>query len=200
MTQEKVTLEQLKAAHKAFVEHEPRDLFYKAAIELVRLVFEGKTKLTLAEALAVLLQTWNRAFYRYTPFDSRHFDEIEGLLNRHRQVIEGFRLRTIESFSTEDKDPVSKVFSEFEELLGPVGAAKSLHLLAPEFFPLWDRAIAKACRCPLKKRGQNAPSYCRFMEMMQEQVRNLGTGSDIDQNPLKILDEYYYCKFTKKWV
>jgi hypothetical protein len=200
MTQEKITQEQLKAAHKAFAEHEPRDLFYKAATELVGLIFEGKTKLTLAEALAVLLQTWNKAFYRYTPFDSRHFDEIEGLLDQYRQEIEGFRVRTIESFSTDDKEPVSKIFSDFEEVLGPVGAAKSLHLLAPEFFPLWDRAIAEACRCPLKKRGRNAPSYLRFMEMMQEQISNLGNEAAIDQNPLKILDEYYYCKFTKKWV
>jgi hypothetical protein len=199
MTQEKVTQEQLQEAHRAYAELEPRDLFYKAATELVRLVFEGKTKLTLAEALAVLLQTWNKAFYRYTPFDSRHFDEIEGLLNRHWQVIEGFRVRTIESFSTDDKEPVSKIFSEFEEVLGPVGAAKSLHLLAPEFFPLWDRTIAEACRCALKKKGQNASSYLRFMEMMQEQIRNLGNETGIDQNPLKTLDEYYYCKFTKKW-
>jgi hypothetical protein len=33
----------------------------------------GKTKLSVPEALAVLLQTWNRAFYRFTPFDTQHF-------------------------------------------------------------------------------------------------------------------------------
>lgn len=33
--------------------------------------------------------------------------------------------------------------------------------------------------------------------MMQEQIRNLGKKTGIDQNPLKILDEYYYCKYTK---
>jgi len=41
------------------------DLFYRAATELVSLALEGKTSLSVAEALAVLLQTWNKIFYQY---------------------------------------------------------------------------------------------------------------------------------------
>jgi hypothetical protein len=44
--------------------------------------------------------------------------------------------RSIESLAAEDEQPVMRVFSDFEALLGPVGAAKALHVLAPRFFPL----------------------------------------------------------------
>jgi hypothetical protein len=52
-------------SRRAFEANEPRDLFYRAATELVALAREGRTSLTLAEALAVLLQTWNKAYYRF---------------------------------------------------------------------------------------------------------------------------------------
>ena len=65
------------------------------------------------------------------------------------------------------------MFQDFEEILGPVGAAKALHLLAPEFFPLWDRAIASAYGVPLRKVGRNAEQYLAFIRMTREQVRHL---------------------------
>jgi hypothetical protein len=53
-----ITHDQLKEARKLYEAHEPRDLFYRAATELVELAVDGKTKsLTLSEAIAVLLQT-----------------------------------------------------------------------------------------------------------------------------------------------
>jgi len=63
------TLQEIKAARAVFEERESRDLFYQAAAELVDLAMRGQTALNLAEALAVLLQTWNKAFYRSHPFE-----------------------------------------------------------------------------------------------------------------------------------
>lgn len=59
MTMEIPTIHDLDQSHKDFEILEPRDLFYRAATELVDLAISGKTKLSLAEAIAVLLQTWN---------------------------------------------------------------------------------------------------------------------------------------------
>ena len=44
-----------------------------------------RTSLTVAEALAVLLQTWNKAYYR--KFDSAHFAAIERLLSAHQTEL-----------------------------------------------------------------------------------------------------------------
>jgi len=193
------SLQKLAKARRIFEANEPRDLFYRAATELVDLALRGGTSLTVAEALAVLLQTWNRAYYRYKAFDAEHFSDIERLIRDHQEALRRFRKRRIDSFSDADGSATQRIFHEFEEVMGPVGAAKCLHLLAPRFFPLWDRAIAKACGLALKLKGKNAEQYCRFMRIVQEMVRHLGGEHTIGQNPLKAIDEYNYCSYTKGW-
>jgi hypothetical protein len=94
---------------------------------------------------------------------------------------------------------VQDIFKRFEWLLGPVGAAKALHLLAPRLFPLWDNAIAKANGVRILGRGENAKRYCFFMTAMKEQIEALGGQKRIGRNPLKALDEFYYCK-AKQWT
>jgi hypothetical protein len=69
------------------------DLFYRAATELVTLALEGKTSLTVAEAVAGLLQTWNKMFYQYRRFDSQHFADIERLIRDHLAILITFRQR-----------------------------------------------------------------------------------------------------------
>jgi hypothetical protein len=195
-----LTIREIEAARQAFEAHEPRDLFYRAATELVALALDGRTSLSVAEALAVLLQTWNKMFYRYRRFDSQHFADIERLIRDHRSMLITFRQRSIQSINQEDESEVVRVFKAFEEVLGPVGAAKCLHLLAPRFFPLWDRAIADAYSLPLRPRGRNAERYWRFMGIVKKQVQSLGGEQAIGRNPLKAIDEYNYCKHTKGWI
>ena len=83
----------------------------------------------------------------------------------------------------------------------PVAVAKALHLLAPGFFPLWDKAIAIAYACDYSVSAVNA--YLRFMNIAKrmvekhaETIRPLLTG----KTPLKVLDEYNYAKFARQWV
>jgi len=194
------TIQDIEAARQAFETNEPRDLFYRAATELVSLALEGRTSLSVAEALAVLLQTWNKMFYQYRKFDGQHFADIERLISDHYSLLLTFRQRSIEGFGQEDESEVKRVFKAFEEILGPVGAAKCLHLLAPHFFPLWDRAIAAAYGFSLGKKGTNVEKYCRFMRIVKEQVQSLGGEQAIGRNPLKAIDEYNYCKYTKGWI
>ena len=148
----------------------------------------------------MLLQTWNRAFYRFTPFDSRHFSALDYVVTTNQQDLASLRERSIESFSDEDAVKVERLFGEFEEVLGPVGAVKALHLLAPRFFPLWDRAIAKAYGLALRERGKNADRYRQYMRITKRQYEALSGEHSIGQNLLKVLDEYNYCRYTKHWV
>jgi hypothetical protein len=130
-----LSIRDIEAARQTFEVHEPRDLFYRAATELVALALDGRTSLSVAEALAVLLQTWNKMFYQYRRFDSQHFNDIERLIRDHHLILTTFRQRSIQSLNQEDESNVVSVFKAFEEVLGPVGATKCLHLLAPRFFP-----------------------------------------------------------------
>ena len=96
-----------------------------------------------------------------------------------------------------DEISVRDLFSAFEDVLFPVGAAKCLHLLAPRFFPLWDRAIAVGYGLALDKKGSNAERYWIFMQFARRQIQHLGGGYS-GSNPLKSLDEYNYCIYTKR--
>jgi len=194
------SIQETDAARVAFEENDPRDLFYRAATELVELSIQGATSLTLAEAVAVLLQTWNRAFYRFRRFDNQHFRDIERLLSTHLPSLQAVRARSLDALSNEDELYVKSTFTEFELVLGPVGAAKCLHLLAPRFFPLWDNAIALAYGLRLEGRGRNAGRYWQFMETARHQWISLGGEETLRRNPLKAIDEYNFCKFTKRLI
>lgn len=195
------SLEALQRARKTFEANEPRDLFYRAATELVALAIDQATSLSVAEALAVLLQTWNSSYYRFHgKFDDNHFHELEYVLQKHNVTLMLLRQRTLQSMSQEDEATIASLFSDFEHLLGSVGAAKGLHLLAPTFFPLWDREIAAAYGTGLRKRGANAERYVCFMRHTKAQCEALGSSAVLVGNPLKALDEYNYCRFSRKWL
>lgn len=195
------SIEDLQKARKRFLESEPRDLFYSVATELIESAIKRNTKFTLSEALAVLLRTWNGAYYRFKPFDENHFKEIDHLVKEYAEgIITDFRYRSILSVCERDEDKICKIFNAFEQFLGPVGAAKSLHLLAPKFFPLWDREIAKKYGVSLGTRGTNTGKYWNFMEISRKQCKKLEGKLPQEDNPLKRIDEYNYCRYTKQWI
>ena len=61
------TLEDLDLAHQLYLENEPRDLNYRVAVFMVEHARGRDPAFTLAEALALLLDSWNFAFYRRRP-------------------------------------------------------------------------------------------------------------------------------------
>ncbi|MBI1831230.1 MAG: hypothetical protein HYR84_07260 [Planctomycetes bacterium] len=193
-----ITLSDLEASAAKFKSIEPRGLFYHAATTLVELAIEGNGKLKTAEALAVLLQTWNKAYYQYRPFTEQHFLDIERVIQEHWPALIEFRKRSIGSIIAADEDTVAVVFASFEHVLGPVGAAKSLHLLAPSFFPLWDIESAKAYKVGMRRRGDNSRGYYQFMKITLAQIESLGGNEPIGRNPLKAIDEYNYVEITLK--
>ena len=198
MSDHRISLADIKAAHKQFAAIEPRGVFYRAATELVDLALRRAISLTVAEALAVLLQTWNKNFYRFgNTFDEQHFADIERLLQRYKKPLAAYRQQKIEDLDLNDKPKVVKMFQEFETTLGPVGSAKALHLLAPALFPIWDTAIAQKTGRRLGRLGTNGNRYWDFMRLTRDQCLDLrrqgGKG-----NFLKRIDEYHYCRYTRK--
>lgn len=202
MTVDRPTAEELADAHKEFLEIEPRDLFYRAASELVRLSRTQDTDINLAEAIAVLLLTWNEGFYRFHPnrYSEKHFEAIEELLKTHEATITKFGRRSISAVPDEDKETIQSIFAAFRKVLGPTGAAKALHLLAPTFFPIWDSAIrhayGKRGGVPCAHRSE-APGYWAFMKATAIQYERLS--SEFPPHALlKLLDNYNYCEYTRK--
>lgn len=192
-------LDALTAARLRYKQIEPRDLFYRAAIDLVGRARRGpEAPLTLGEAVAVLLFSWNQAFYRYHRPSNDHVDHVEALIARHRPALDHWRATRLAPKTIGDHRSIETTFGAFEDLLGPVGAAKGLHLLAPTFFPIWDRTIADAYRCSLGVRGTNAPKYVRFMQVTATQCAELERAGSAPIDVVKALDEWNYVTFTRK--
>lgn len=88
------------------------------------------------------------------------------------------------------------LFQEFEkDLGGPVAAAKTLHILVPQVFPLWDRMIARGYHITLANAGSNGKQYWRFMRVARRQCRGLREQGYDKRNLLKRIDERNYVTY-----
>jgi len=136
------TVEDLDVAHDIYVERESRDVFDRAAAKLMKL---ARTRSAKADAAAVLLLTWNARYFRLHP-ERRHtlLADLGELIHGHAACLNGYRARGIRSLQEYEGANVEALFADFQDTLGPVGTAKTLHLLAPKFFPLWDTKIREA--------------------------------------------------------
>src|SRR5579872_2653070 len=129
------TIPQLRKAHRVFAREEARDLFYRVATDLVERSIRGESEMSVGEAVAVLLATWNRRFYqRGRRCDARHVDLIDKTIKARDRLFSGYRSRTIDTLAETDEQDVLKQFASFEQFLGPVGTAKCFTCSHPGSF------------------------------------------------------------------
>lgn len=192
-------LDELMEARRLYRTIEPRDLFYRAANDLVDRAWRGRdSPLNIGEAIAVLLYTWNRPFYQYRPPGPDHVNRIEAVRSLvERSLSEGGEPPNWVRMTAPPTGTVAAIFAQFEEFLWPVGTAKALHLLAPRFFPIWDASIAAAYGCGLGRRGTNASRYVRFRQLAANQCARLSAQPGAPRDLVKALDEWNYVHITK---
>ena len=197
----------IKNGVRLFEKHLPREAMYKTATFLVKHHW-GNSKET-ADGLGVLLLTWNQAFYRYGQFS---FEKLERCIKRKHLTLSSYRVRDISSYSKEDSGAIKKLFGELLASLSiesgkklgvssPVAAAKALHLLAPEFFPLWDDKIARGYKLHYGKKP--AEQYIRFIEVTKQIAGNLPSSLNPSlkgRSAIKLVDEYNFARYTRKWL
>lgn len=200
-----VTQEEFCKGIEEFGKREKRDAMYKVATFIIS-YYWGKP-FDMANGLGVLLLTWNQAFYRYGSFD---FDKLERCININLKKVEFFRKRYITSLLESDEKNITDLFKEFLEALqidlgkiqgrtSPVAVSKALHLLAPDFFPIWDQKIAKAYGYNYYKNPEKKYfSFCRIIKTIADKVEGYIVHSD--KTLIKLIDEYNFSKYTGGWV
>ena len=161
----------------------------------------------MAKAIEVLLLSWNKMFYKYHSFD---INKLKETLHENMDIINNFRKRDISTFKDEDKEKIKILFHDLLESLKikrdqkrpMVSVVKALHMLAPNFFPLLDQEIAKNYEIDYHENPEE--SYLKFMEItkeMIERIRNYKIPEKYrNETLLKLIDEYNYSKFTKRWI
>jgi hypothetical protein len=203
-----VGLTELQRGCREFEVAEPRDSMYRVSRFLLQQWWGDSKK--LVDALGVLLLTWNSAFYRYGAFDE---SLVETCLDENSATIQAFADREIDSFGEGDYSAVERLFLTFHRALGhadgkgesPVGTGKALHLLAPNFFPIWDGYIAEAYNCPFTNEFPQVAYFvfCGRMRKIAIELKeelaeaDVAIGAWLLQKPLlKRIDEYNYVTFT----
>ena len=189
----------------AYEKNEQRDSMYKVATHLMQ-QFWGHPA-DMADALGVLLATWNNAFYRYGSFS---YDSLQTWIEKNLTVIERFRSMEILQYDQPHNKPIAKLFDSLRAALqiasgksagrsSPVSSAKAFHLLAPKYFPIWDDKISKAYGCSYYVDA--AANYLKFIGISKKLASDLSPYAHrVDRSILKLIDEYNYAKYTKKWI
>jgi hypothetical protein len=185
--------------------HKKLNPMYKLARDLVGKSWGNPSK--MVEGVGVLLLTWNQVFYgRFGWFD---FDELEGCIADNYKTIEAFRKRDIFSLSPTDENDIRDLFINFlkatrgrneksgVETKTPVGVSKTLHLLAPKFFPMWDTQIAKDYRCYYYSSDKAADKYICFCKLIKEVAEKVKAYPK-DRTLVKLIDEYNHKTRSKK--
>lgn len=195
------TAQELERAAREFRAREPRAVVYDAAQVLLEGAIEDYEHFSPVVAVSALIQSWNFAYYKNIACDAGHLVDLEFALHSIWTDCLQFRLRDIASFDrAEDRPAVEGVFITLERVLGRVGAPKAMHLIAPSFFPLWDNFIAPAYGIELGPVGQNADGYLAFMEIVKQQAAVVRAILPSRPDVLKVLDEYNYCRYSKRWI
>lgn len=212
---ETLMLNDLRRGHEAYLKHERRDAMYRVATFLVRRFWRNPSEdMDIADSLGVLLLTWNTSFYRYGQLD---LSSLKDCIDKNVDTIEGFKKRDIKTLNDSDEAAVKELFNRFllalqiakykngEKAQSPVSVAKGLHILAPDFFPMWDGEIAKAYRCYWYSPDRGALKYWQFMLRMKKIVEFLhGQHNEVKvlsgRPVLKLIDEYNYSRFSKDWL
>jgi hypothetical protein len=202
MSQVTISPAYLEKGEDAFQKNEGRDSMYHVASFLLEQWWGQFAE--MADALAVLLLTWNQAFYRYESFRA---EQLEAFLkdDTNWRLIEEFRGRNIKTLTGADEPRIEGLFQGLLNAIctsrgrTPVGVAKALHLLAPNFFPIWDKTIAIEYGC--RYESNPARAYINFCALMRGLVAQLdGQIEPSSKSTLKRIDEFNYAKFTKGWV
>ena len=202
------SLSELSQGCQEFQRREKRDAMYKTASFLVAYFWRKPAE--MADSLGVLLLTWNQAWYRYGSFD---FDRLEKCIADNLQLLDQYRERSILTYSSSDDNNIKYLFQEFLNAIAisegnkkagsrsPVATAKALHLLAPNYFPLWDRKIAREYNCLYD--DNPSAKYLAFLQIsskiaatFQPAISTQSTAKTL----LKLIDEYNYAKYTKGWI
>lgn len=192
------TLQDLQDAHNEYTKIMRGDFAYRGATELINFGFDKPNPHILALGVVILLRDWNKGYYRFKhhdALDDSHLASIEQFVRNHLQTFRSFRERSIENFTEIDNATIQRTFEAFHPIVGSVGAAKALHILAPRYFPPWDAAIASKYGCSLtqdknKKAVKDAVKYCIFIDKVRQEFNELGGEQVLGSNPLKSIDEY----------
>lgn len=197
---EKMKIEAFKEVVRLCEEKFDESVFNEC-LEIVRQT-ELRNAANLNSTVRRFLYTWGRmgrvlGQKQFKAWERRLTAKIEA----YAMELEDLRVKDFSLVNLNDfESAIKKYYESFSVIVGPIGAAKTLHLICPDFFPLWDNPIANAFRSERegeKDKKFSAADYFKFMKDMQAfaikyQVVLNGLATQYKKGKLRILDEFFW--------
>lgn len=187
-------------------EEDIKDIFTKSleALQIDTIRFSDKNTGKYAENnLKIFLKELNIEFVA-TNLTTLYKSMKNSKINNAVDFIQDSKKASIEIIiSGLDLDEKEKLYSLNKKIKiikrSPVSVSKALHLLAPDFFPLWDDRISRAYGCYYNENpAQKYFSFCKNTKNIADKVKECNIQSN--RTLIKLIDEYNYSKYTKKWI
>jgi len=197
----KVTPKLLELGHKLFLEIEPRDSMYRISSFLIERLKSNPfgQNIWITDALLVLLLTWHNAFYRYGTPQNFH-NEMKNFIETNRDLLFGneeISEQTVKEWFKELLDILAITTKRGQRRRSGIAVVKTLHLLNPKIFPLWDEYIAEAYLGNVDtKRFDHYWKFKKFVDIQYEWYKE--NFEEVEKAKFyKKLDELNYVLFTR---
>ena len=164
---------------RIFHKEEPRDLAYIVARKII--LERLDSVYNIVAGAKILLLIWNIVYIRFLPAKTRQSLE-EDLMKSYETargdigLLGDKKLESIELYDSNVTDRIQAIFKCFQgySSIGVTGASKTLHLICPDLFVMWDSEI----RRNYHKLHQNKwdtidQCYVEFLKQTQEIARGL---------------------------
>lgn len=182
-------------------EKEFDEAVYNECLELIKIA-DLRDSIKLKDTIKTFLYRWGR-MGRVLGRD--HFINWETKLllkiKMNRKALEELRSKDLSiAYLDRYESIIKNCYASFRDVVGPIAAAKVLHLICPNFFPLWDNSIATAIRNERKGRKDDRFSPEDFFKFMKD-VQNFANKyegvlcelvSEYKKGKLRILDEFFW--------
>lgn len=134
--------------------------------------------------------------------------KVAEIIKLNSEILKQFQNRNIETENLGNhKSEIVRLYESLKDATGRIASAKILNLVCPDFFPLWDNAIAEAVRAELANlQGHefnknidtfSGEDYFRFMDgirifMSRHSDTILSLSVRYQQKKLRIVDQCFW--------
>ena len=187
-------------------------IIYQNCIECIRKIDFCKIKLQdVCGPIKVFLLNWGKMdrvtrywgtqgrLKRRSPTQTQWEEDLTYAIKDCCNELTRVRNEDLEKVNLENfEQEVKTCYDRISSVVKYTGASKVLHLLCPNFFPMWDVAIRTSVNKEYNKSINNkSKGYFVFMEATQEFLRNysdviVNLSKRLKKPKLRVLDEYWW--------
>ncbi|MEM3629717.1 MAG: hypothetical protein QXE06_10175 [Candidatus Bathyarchaeia archaeon] len=115
-------------------------------------------------------------------------EKLKDLIREYSSTLDNFRKESLVKVDVARfEKEIREIYGKFKKILGPTAAGKTLNILCPNFFPLWDSAIRNAFSQAF---GLKEEDYYMFMLKAREFIKKYSLKGAAKQNTI-IVHKYF---------